>query len=70
MYHISKNVWRLTLFVRFPQAYTSMLYLEKFKNFKIILRGIPVKQFNIADEFRYPEIIKYRPQIATIEQVI
>ncbi|KAH0900667.1 hypothetical protein HID58_040170 [Brassica napus] len=50
------------------RAYTSMLYLEKFKNFKIILRGIPVKQFNIADEFRYPEIIKYRPQIATIEQ--
>nr|VDD47868.1 unnamed protein product [Brassica oleracea] len=50
------------------RAYTSMLYLEKFKNFKLILRGIPVKQFNIADEFRYPEIIKYRPQIATIEQ--
>ncbi|KAJ4914389.1 hypothetical protein Rs2_09010 [Raphanus sativus] len=50
------------------RAYASLLYLEKFKNFKIILRGIPVKQFNIADEFRYPEIIKYRPQIATIEQ--
>ncbi|KAL0726121.1 hypothetical protein Bca4012_022214 [Brassica carinata] len=50
------------------RAYASMLYLEKFKNFKIILRGIPVKQFNIADEFRHPEIIKYKPQIATIEQ--
>ncbi|KAJ0252260.1 Protein MICRORCHIDIA 2 [Hirschfeldia incana] len=50
------------------RAYASLLYLEKFKNFKIILRGIPVKQFNIADEFRYPEIIKYKPQIATIEQ--
>ncbi|CAH8345118.1 unnamed protein product [Eruca vesicaria subsp. sativa] len=51
------------------RAYASMLYLEKFKNFKIILRGVPVKQFNIADEFRYPEIIKYKPQIATMEQV-
>ncbi|KAF8101137.1 hypothetical protein N665_0210s0072 [Sinapis alba] len=50
------------------RAYASLLYLEKFKNFKIILRGIPVKQFNIADEFRYPETIKYKPQIATMEQ--
>ncbi|CAH2076488.1 unnamed protein product, partial [Thlaspi arvense] len=50
------------------RAYASMLYLEKFKNFKIILRGIPVEQFNIADEFRYPEIIMYKPHTGTMEQ--
>jgi hypothetical protein len=45
-----------------------MLYLKKFKNFKIIIRGIPVEQFNIADGFRFPEIIKYKPHTATTEQ--
>ncbi|KAL0739510.1 hypothetical protein Bca4012_015720 [Brassica carinata] len=49
------------------RAYTSMLYLKKFENFKIILRGVPVVQFNIADEFRYPETIMYKPQAAAIE---
>ncbi|CAA7035758.1 unnamed protein product [Microthlaspi erraticum] len=48
------------------RAYASMLYLKKFKNFKIILRGVPVKQYNIADEFRYPETIMYKPQVATM----
>ncbi|KFK30261.1 hypothetical protein AALP_AA7G238200 [Arabis alpina] len=50
------------------RAYASMLYLKKFTNFKIILRGIPVEQFNIADELRCPEIIKYKPHTATTEQ--
>ncbi|CAH8274147.1 unnamed protein product [Arabidopsis lyrata] len=50
------------------RAYASMLYLEKFENFKIILRGIPVEQFNIADELRYSKIIKYKPYKATMEQ--
>nr|AAO22768.1 unknown protein [Arabidopsis thaliana] len=50
------------------RAYASMLYLKKFKNFKIIIRGIPVEQFNIADGFRFPEIIKYKPHTATTEQ--
>ncbi|CAH8274145.1 unnamed protein product [Arabidopsis lyrata] len=49
------------------RAYISMLYLKKFKNFKIILRGIPVEQFNIADEFRHPETIMYKPQAAAME---
>ncbi|KAL0891597.1 hypothetical protein Bca101_015580 [Brassica carinata] len=49
------------------RAYTSMLYLKKFENFKIILRGVPVVQFNIADEFRYPETIMYKPQAAAME---
>lgn len=47
-----------------------MLYLKKFENFKIILRGVPVVQFNIADEFRYPETIMYKPQAAAMEYVI
>ena len=47
-----------------------MLYLKKFKNFKIILRGIPVEQFNIADELRYPETIMYKPHAAAVEYVI
>ncbi|KAL1215547.1 Protein MICRORCHIDIA 1 [Cardamine amara subsp. amara] len=51
------------------RAYISMLYLKKFKNFKIILRGIPVEQFNIADEFRHPQTIMYKPQAATMEYV-
>ncbi|EOA16213.1 hypothetical protein CARUB_v10004354mg [Capsella rubella] len=49
------------------RAYISMLYLKKFKNFKIILRGIPVEQYNIADEFRHPETIMYKPQATAVE---
>jgi len=47
-----------------------MLYLKKFKNFKIILRGVSVAQFNIADEFRHPETIMYKPQAAAVDYVI
>ncbi|KAK9039699.1 hypothetical protein V6N11_014892 [Hibiscus sabdariffa] len=46
------------------RAYASMLYLRKFNNFQIILRGKPVQQFNIADELRYPNIVTYKPQVA------
>lgn len=42
-----------------------MLYLRKFGNFKIILRGKPVEQFHIADELKYKKVIAYRPQLAT-----
>ncbi|KAJ4914390.1 compromised recognition of TCV 1 [Raphanus sativus] len=49
------------------KAYISMLYLKKFKNFKIMLRGIPVEQFNIADELRYPETIMYKPHAAAVD---
>ncbi|XP_021274713.1 protein MICRORCHIDIA 2-like [Herrania umbratica] len=47
------------------RAYASMLYLRKFKNFQIILRGKPVQQFNIADELRYPKVVTYKPQVTT-----
>uniref|UniRef100_A0A7N0TEG0 Morc S5 domain-containing protein n=1 Tax=Kalanchoe fedtschenkoi TaxID=63787 RepID=A0A7N0TEG0_KALFE len=45
------------------RAYSSMLYLKKFKHFRIILRGIPVQQFNIADELRHAKRALYRPQL-------
>ncbi|XP_027345437.1 protein MICRORCHIDIA 1-like isoform X1 [Abrus precatorius] len=46
------------------RAYVSLLYLRKFSNFKIILRGKPVAQFDIVDELRYSEVIRYKPQQA------
>ncbi|KAK7360108.1 hypothetical protein VNO77_02084 [Canavalia gladiata] len=46
------------------RAYASMLYLRRFSNFKIILREKPVAQFNIADELKYSEVIRYKPQQA------
>ncbi|KAK7360111.1 hypothetical protein VNO77_02087 [Canavalia gladiata] len=45
------------------RAYVSMLYLRKFSKFKIILRGKTVDQFNIADELKYSEVIRYTPQL-------
>ncbi|ESR38812.1 hypothetical protein CICLE_v100250762mg, partial [Citrus x clementina] len=46
------------------RAYASMLYLGKFDNFKIILRGKPIQQFHIADELKFPKVISYRPQVS------
>ncbi|KAL1369728.1 hypothetical protein HN51_000100 [Arachis hypogaea] len=46
------------------RVYVSMLYLRKFSNFKIILRGKPVNQFNIADELKHSEIVRYKPKLA------
>ncbi|XVE82540.1 hypothetical protein DITRI_Ditri16bG0013400 [Diplodiscus trichospermus] len=46
------------------RAYVSMLYLRKFNNFQIILRGKPVQQFNIADELKYSKVVTYKPQVA------
>ncbi|KAH9662953.1 protein MICRORCHIDIA 2 [Citrus sinensis] len=46
------------------EAYASMLYLGKFDNFKIILRGKPIQQFHIADELKFPKVISYRPQVS------
>ncbi|XP_031260787.1 protein MICRORCHIDIA 2-like [Pistacia vera] len=47
------------------RAYASMLYLRKFENFKIILRGKPIEQLHIADELKYKKVVTYRPQLAT-----
>ncbi|CAN1190565.1 Protein MICRORCHIDIA 2 [Linum perenne] len=47
------------------KAYASVLYLRKFTNFKIILRGKPVDQYTIAEHLLSPKIVTYRPQMAT-----
>lgn len=47
-----------------------MLYLKKFKNFKIFLRGEPVEQFNIADELKCKEVVIYRPHVSSMKEVI
>ncbi|ESW28090.1 hypothetical protein PHAVU_003G258200 [Phaseolus vulgaris] len=46
------------------RAYVSMLYLRKFSNFKIMLRGKLVDQFNIVDDLIHSKVIPYRPQLA------
>ncbi|WVZ25237.1 hypothetical protein V8G54_003781 [Vigna mungo] len=46
------------------RAYVSMLYLRKFSNFKIILRGKPVDQYNITDDLIHSKVIPYRPVLA------
>ncbi|XP_021603097.1 protein MICRORCHIDIA 2 isoform X2 [Manihot esculenta] len=45
------------------RAYASILYLRKFTNFSILLRGKPLQQFNIADELKYLKTVTYRPQM-------
>ncbi|KAL8257182.1 hypothetical protein R6Q59_029223 [Mikania micrantha] len=52
------------------RAYASMLYLRKFKNFKIILRGKPVEQYIIADDLKYPEVAIYKPQVSSAKQAV
>lgn len=44
------------------RAYASILYLRKFKNFQIILRGKPVEQLIISEDLKYPKETVYRPQ--------
>ncbi|XP_073038347.1 protein MICRORCHIDIA 2-like isoform X1 [Primulina eburnea] len=43
------------------RAYASILYLKKFINFKIILRGKPVEQYIIADDLKHSKVVTYRP---------
>ncbi|CAA2958032.1 MICRORCHIDIA 2-like [Olea europaea subsp. europaea] len=50
--------------IRFSlRAYASVLYLRKFTNFQIILRGNPVQQLYIADDLKYSKAITYRPTV-------
>ncbi|KAI3981317.1 hypothetical protein MKX01_004581 [Papaver californicum] len=50
--------------VRFSlRAYASILYLRKFTNFDIIIRGVPVQQYIIAENLNFTEVLKYRPQL-------
>lgn len=52
------------------RAYVSILYLRKFTNFRIILRGKPVEQLNIGDELKYPKVVLYRPQLAATSKEV
>ncbi|KAB1200490.1 MORC family CW-type zinc finger protein 3 [Morella rubra] len=47
------------------RAYVSILYLRKFTNFSILLRGKPVQQLHIADDLKYSEVVTYRPHLVT-----
>ncbi|KAL9267946.1 MICRORCHIDIA 2-like protein [Drosera capensis] len=46
------------------RAYASILYLRKLKNFKIILRGKPVEQFDLASDLKHEEVVSYKPNLA------
>lgn len=48
----------------------SILYLKIPKTFQIILRGQVVRPHNIADDLKYPQFVKYVPQIAGSVKVI
>ncbi|KAK1694190.1 hypothetical protein QYE76_010887 [Lolium multiflorum] len=52
------------------RAYTSILYLRKFENFQIILRGKPVEQISIANELKFKKVVTYKPQVAHDSQVV
>ncbi|OVA06181.1 hypothetical protein BVC80_857g17 [Macleaya cordata] len=45
------------------RAYASILYLRKFTNFHIILRGKPVQQYIIAENLNFSEVVMYRPKL-------
>ncbi|KAF8646131.1 hypothetical protein HU200_065977 [Digitaria exilis] len=52
------------------RAYTSILYLKKFDNFQIVLRGRPVEQIRIADELKFKKVVTYKPQVAHDSHVV
>uniref|UniRef100_A0A0D9XI84 Morc S5 domain-containing protein n=1 Tax=Leersia perrieri TaxID=77586 RepID=A0A0D9XI84_9ORYZ len=52
------------------RAYISILYLKKFENFQIILRGKPVEQIRISDELKFKKAVTYKPQVAHDSQVV
>ncbi|KAI3767956.1 hypothetical protein L2E82_18385 [Cichorium intybus] len=52
------------------RAYASVLYLKKFKNFKIFLRGKLVEQFSIIDDLKYSEEVTYRPHASSMKDAV
>ncbi|KAK3157370.1 hypothetical protein QOZ80_2AG0120550 [Eleusine coracana subsp. coracana] len=52
------------------RAYTSILYLKKFVNFQIILRGKPVEQITITEELKFKKVVTYKPQVALDSHVV
>ncbi|CAN6563234.1 unnamed protein product [Malus baccata var. baccata] len=56
--------------IRFSlRAYASILYLRRFTDFKIILRGKPVQQYDIKDDLKYVDVVPYKPQLAILKEV-
>ncbi|XP_011628917.1 protein MICRORCHIDIA 2 isoform X1 [Amborella trichopoda] len=52
------------------RAYASILYLRKFTNFEIILRGTPVQQLIFADELKFSEVITYKPCLRDTKEAV
>ncbi|KAK9108937.1 hypothetical protein Sjap_016997 [Stephania japonica] len=52
------------------EAYASILYLRKFTDFQIILRGVPVQQYHIADELKFSKVIIYKPHVGSISKEV
>ncbi|XP_038893629.1 protein MICRORCHIDIA 2-like isoform X2 [Benincasa hispida] len=50
------------------RAYISILYLKRFTNFNIILRGKPVEQHSIADDLKYSKVVTYKPQLHVVKE--
>ncbi|KAM0830800.1 hypothetical protein ACQ4PT_065983 [Festuca glaucescens] len=56
---------------RYPPgpAYTSILYLKKYENFQIILRGKPVEHISVANDLKFKKVVTYKPQVTHDSQV-
>ncbi|XP_050375684.1 protein MICRORCHIDIA 2-like isoform X2 [Argentina anserina] len=52
------------------RAYASILYLRKFTNFQVIIRGKPVQQYRIEDDLIHVKVATYRPQLATMSKEV
>uniref|UniRef100_A0ACD6AA28 Uncharacterized protein n=1 Tax=Avena sativa TaxID=4498 RepID=A0ACD6AA28_AVESA len=52
------------------RAYTSILYLKKYENFQIILRGKPVEHISVANDLKFKKVVTYKPQVTHDSQVI
>ncbi|EEF28730.1 zinc finger protein, putative [Ricinus communis] len=52
------------------RAYASILYLRKFTNFSIILRGKPIQQYIIADDLKHSKKAIYRPQLGVTSKEV
>lgn len=51
------------MIVHFSQAYASILYLRRFTDFRIIVRGKDVEQFSIMDDLKLSKKVTYSPQV-------
>ncbi|CAM0910591.1 unnamed protein product [Alopecurus aequalis] len=52
------------------RAYTSILYLKKYENFQIILRGKPVEHISVASDLKFKKVVTYKPQVTHDSQVV